>query len=864
MINKVKNENMRNSMDDYDINSHLYYIKINKNTKLEGLKEDSESQFLMELVNSITVDKEDNIGKELNKFFIQILPENKDGDVLKVNYALSKKIKDNLNKNKNEIKKLHEEYMTQIMNTKINQSFVLTRDTSEKLSLILSTIFKKIKKNSKFNKYEDLLQYISDYSLLSLGGVLEKYRDKSEALPSAYLYVESPSSIYNDDTENLKINNNEKLTSIPNSRISHAPNYNKNLFSKSVFLDINANIFYRFRELKSKNSIDVPLEVLILREKFERIKKLKLILKRNISNNELLLFEQNDIINYIFILFNLKWLFPFLIEIELDLTNESILKDQIILNNDKFRNFMKKANRNKKITNYQSEYKKKEFDLNKKSIFNEQNKINQTDDNELLSGSFSMISIKDNRDEEIKKQEDFLNKYMPSLEMIIIYWYFISKIDTLKTCNFTIPINLEDKILLMLKEQKIFLFDFNILSNLSSDKILDVTLDFNWLDNKLFQQVLNFLLKIDKMKTCRLSFFPSEEYFESQFLLNLLLNSDSSKGAHYRKDIRTNEDIDLFILRKLSEYFEININKFFFFFINRPTIKEISLIFDMPNLLHKIDYYELIIIKLIINMFIYIDKSGSNSYFGLESFTIIADNLFLDNKKHPFLNTFFDNMNIYKKKNLMLPKLTLKLKMAGLTNIYKIIPYHVNYLSLGTFDFESFEYFVEYITSAEFNIHSIIKSLQIGLSNCITSMDQCYDLLLKLLVEYPKNLEEISIYTNINTNYFYIKKLLEKTNYNKIEKIFIQFSKNSLKDKDLKNKYGRKLELLKDNRDNNFMNLFFVKINEKDKDKILRIMYKIGKKYNKNFMDCNIFLEMEKFLSQKDKKQVIIQYKQYY
>ena len=212
----------------------------------------------------------------------------------------------------------------------------------------------------------------------------------------------------------------------------------------------------------------------------------------------------------------------------------------------------------------------------------------------------------------------------------------------------------------------------------------------------------------------------------------------------------------------------------------------------------------------------------------------------------------------------MLPKLTLKLKMAGLTNIYKIIPYHVNYLSLGTFDFESFEYFVEYITSAEFNIHSIIKSLQIGLSNSITSMEQCYDLLLKLLVEYPKNLEEISIYTNINTNYFYIKKLLEKTNYNKIEKIFIQFSKNSLKDKDLKNKYGRKLELLKDNRDNNFMNLFFVKINEKDKDKILRIMYKIGKKYNKNFMDCNIFLEMEKFLSQKDKKQVIIQYKQYY
>ena len=106
-----------------------------------------------------------------------------------------------------------------------------------------------------------------------------------------------------------------------------------------------------------------------------------------------------------------------------------------------------------------------------------------------------------------------------------------------------------------------------------------------------------------------------------------------------------------------------------------------------------------------------------------------------------------------------------------------------------------------------------------------------------------------------------IKKLLDKTNYNKIEKIFLQFSKNSLKDKDLQLKYGKKLEALKDNRDNNFTELFFINHNEKIKDKILRIMYKIGKKYNKKFMDCNIFSEIEKFISQKDRKQVIIQYK---
>ena len=33
MINKDKNENVSNNMDDYDMNSYLYYIKINKKLK---------------------------------------------------------------------------------------------------------------------------------------------------------------------------------------------------------------------------------------------------------------------------------------------------------------------------------------------------------------------------------------------------------------------------------------------------------------------------------------------------------------------------------------------------------------------------------------------------------------------------------------------------------------------------------------------------------------------------------------------------------------------------------------------------------------------------------------------------------------
>ena len=869
MINQLKIENKKENIDDYN-KTYLRFIQINSKNKLEDLSDDMQNQILMDSVNSISVDKDENIGKELNKFFIKILPENKDSDVLKLNYVLSSRILENSNLNKNQIKTQYEEYMTQIMNIKINQSFILTREISEKLSFIFSNIFKKIKKKNKFKTYEDLIEHIKELAP-NFTGILEKFKEQNEISASSFIYVENPSNIYDDkailNNNKKKIIANDTLATEPSSRISTSINA-KNQFNKSVYLDINNTNnyynYYRFKEIKNNKKLDLPLEIFILKEKFENIKKLKLILKQNTNNNELLLFESKDIYNNIYILLNLKWLFPFLFEVELDLTNESILKDLVSTNNDKYKTLLKKAKRIKKTTYYQTEYKKRIFDVNKKTAFNEQknNLNNMNDENELLTGSFSMLSsAKDNKDEEKKKQDNFLNLYTSSLEMIIIYWYFISRIENVRNFYFTTPINYEKNILSMLKEKKITLFDFNILSNLSSDNIIEATLDFNSLDNKLFNQILVFLFKNLKMKNCRLSFFPSEEYFEPQFLYNLLLNSDNAKGLHYINTMRKNEETDLFLLRKLSEYFEFNINKFFSFFINNTSIKEFSLIFDIPNILNKINCYEIILIKLIINMLIYLDNPEKNNYSSLNSFTIIAENLFFDNRKHPFLNSFLNKINIFQNKNFLLEKFTLKLKMFGLTNIYKIIPYHVNYLSLGAFDLETFQYFVEYITSTEFNIHSEIKALQIDLGMNILSIEQCYDSLEKLLVEHPRNLEEISIYTYINTNYFYIKQLLEKTNYNKIEKIFIQFGKKSLEDPDLIKKYGRKLQNLKGNKDNNFIDLYFVKKNEKNKDKILRMMYKVGQKYNKLFMDCEIFLGIEKFISEKDKKQIIIQYK---
>ena len=836
---KERKEKEKNNIDDYDNDLCLHYIKIDNKNKIEEIEEDDINRKLMELVNSTYVDKDNEVGEEINKCFYNFLPDNKDGDVLKANFSLSQKIIEGVGKE--QIKKLHAEYMTTIMNSKINTEFVLTKDINEKLAVILSEIYHKIKKAKKINENEELMKHIMEKNF---SGILELYKDKKENNKHLSFIVENP-----DD------NNNSVLLSREGNRISRVIN-NSNALNRTVLFDDSACNRYCFREIK--NILQIPLEILILRERFENIKKLKLILKGNINiNNDLLLLDQKDKMNNNFILFNIQWLFPHLLEIELDLTNEYILKDEILSINNKYNQFLKKTKKNKVRTNLQSEYKKRVYDIHKKTVFNENNKF---DDFEIVSGSFSIVSsVKENKDEEIKKQENFIKKYMSSLEMIIIYWYFISNLKNITNINCTIPMNLEDKIIYMLKEKKIYLFEFNLLSNIKSDTLLNITLDFNSLDNKMFSQILSFLVKCQKMRSCHLSFFPPEEYFDPHFLLNLLLSSDKMKNEHYIKDIRIDESIDVFLLRKLSEFFEMNMMTFFVYFINNTKLIELSLIFDIPGILNKIDNYELIIIKLILNLLIHIDKT-SNTMISLNSLSIIADNLSFDNRKNPFLNHFFENINIFRRKDLNFKKLTFKVKMSKIPNIYRIIPYHVTYLSIGSFDMETLEYFVEYITSIEFNTHSEIKSLQITLGNTIINIEECFDLLEKLLVESPRTLEEIYIYTNLVTNYTYIKKLLEKTNYNRIENIFIQFNEKSLEDKDLKKKYGKNIKL-QDNKDKNFMDLYYVKRDEIKKQKILKIMYNIGKKYNPNFMDYYIFLEIEKFLGEKDKKKNIIQYK---
>ena len=160
MIKSSKNSDENNKNVNSDNNINLSYFKINKSSRMEELGDEID-QILLMSVNSISVDGGDNIGKELNKFFDKILPEN-NNDILKTNFDLSKTIRNLTKLTKTQKIKQHEEYMTYIMNSKIDHNFVLNKDINEKLGFIISMIFKKIKKEKKkkFNNIDELTFYI--------------------------------------------------------------------------------------------------------------------------------------------------------------------------------------------------------------------------------------------------------------------------------------------------------------------------------------------------------------------------------------------------------------------------------------------------------------------------------------------------------------------------------------------------------------------------------------------------------------------------------------------------------------------------------------------------------------------------------
>lgn len=907
-MNKSKEINDKNTKIEIDENNpdlgnYLNYLKINGQNKLEEIDNDAYIQQCIIFSSTLAQENENIIGVEINKFFNLILAENKEGEPLKVNIAIS---------NRNAKEKNINKQINEILNNKFTEELVLNDELSENLAIILTTIYQKIHNKYKFSSFNELVEQINNYNLFERD-ILKEYLITDEENRKKERLNNSP--VKPDYVINRFITNspNKIRKAQPNLTTSKlqikSPNRKKE----------KERIMYEFKPTKSDNDLPFPIEMLILKRKFHTIKKLKLIVSNSRSKKEKNIFDSDsfsdkdnsffnlsfssnlseknlkpkDVQNNIYVLLNLNWLFPHLIEIEIDLSNDNIVKDQISVYNSGLKYFSKLLRRNLKNTDYsQNKIKKINYDPLHGSIFDNYFQLEEEEE-EISNNSSESLSLKVNtvneeenmfgsnlennysnkkiynylEENQLNNFDSLINKYQYTFQMIILYAFFISKIPQLLFCNFTIPFNFENEILRMLQLHQIYLSDFNLLSFLSEAKMIRITIDFNCLDNKAFQEVLSLLFKNNDLRVCQLNFFPSENYFIPELLLKLLQDCNSnykiSSINKYDKIkfgiIEPHEDVDIFLFKKLSEYFEININKLFQAISIKSTVNELSLIFNIPSLLKKIDFYLMVILKFILNIIIAIDNMKLN----LSTFNLQTSNFFFDNNKYPFLEDFLDNIYIFLNNEIKISKLTCQMRFINIKNLYRIIPYHVTQLSLGELDLKTFIFLTKYLTSSNFSVHSKLGKLKINLSNTLLNIDECYEYLIKLLDEYPKGLKEIGINTHLKIKKEQIDFLLKKIDYNTIENIFLNFDKMSLEDAGFKTIKKDIYFINNDNiiKNDNYMKLFFVKRTHKSTTYIMsNIMYNLSLKYNKNFMDYNIFRTIEKFRCTKEEKEYIIRF----
>ena len=898
-----KNKQIDEDDNNSDTGNYLNYIKINGLDKLEEIDNDAYIQQCIMFSSALAQENENNIGQEINKFFNLILTENKEGEPLKVNIAISNRY----TKEKNVDKQIDF-----ILNTKFGSDIALNSEISENIAIILTTIYQKIQSKYKFNSFDELVNKINNYDT-STKDILRQYLITDEELKRRELLYSTPVKA------DYEIN--RFISSSPNKKRKSDPNNNdiikKNISTISQSKSKKEKIIYEFKEQESDKNFPFPIEMLILKQKFQMIKRLKLIISNSRSKNDKNIFDsdsfiegdnasfvnisfsssvseknlkQKDVQNIIFVLLNLNWLFPNIIEIEIDLSNDNIMKDQIGVYKSGLKFFSKILKRNLKNTDYsQNKIKKINYDPLHGSIFEnyfpvEDNveecssdsntsfslKVNSfpdLDENLINSENDNKVVYNYIEDTQYNSFDNLIKRFQCTFQMIIIYAFFISKIPKLFFCNFTIPFTFENEILRMLQIQQIYLPDFNLLSFLSDAKMIKITIDFNALDNKAFQEVLSLLFKNNNLSICQLNFFPSENYFIPELLLKLLQDCNSNykitSKSQFDKSIlgkiEPYEDVDIFLFKKLSEYFEININKLFQTISIRSTVKELSLIFNIPSLIKKMDFYIRVILKFIINIFIAID----NMKLTLSTFNLQTSNFFFDGIKYPFLDEFFGKLCIYSNHELILSKLTCQMKFKNITNIYRIIPYNVTQLSIGELDYQTFIHFTEYITSSQFSRHSQLYKLKLYLSNNLINIDECYEYLLRLITEYPKGLKEIGINTHFIIKKEQMDNLLKSVDYNTIESLYMNFNNQSLKDKgyELIKKdifFTNEINLLNEG---NYIKIYFTKRTNKSIVNIRdNIMTNLSLKYNKDFLDYDIFKSLERFICEKEKKKYVIQF----
>ena len=417
---------------------------------------------------------------------------------------------------------------------------------------------------------------------------------------------------------------------------------------------------------------------------------------------------------YLMPLLNIKWLFPNLIEIELDLI------EPLTLNNEEF-----------------------------------------------LPGK-CMKSLK-------KRKEKFL--------LMIFYCYFSSLSENLRALNIKMYDCYLIEIDYILKAMKILTNEFHLLSFFSKNFNLNkLSLEFNSLDSLTFEKIICIIHRNNYLFDINLTFFPPEEYFNLYNLSKIatILNVDLHNLTLNinRGSLITGMDSIIddgeFILNKIIDFFNKNMDRLLFVIRSRDEIINLSLNFNFPNLVSSNDKYINIFYKFFFNLF-YILEDPNNT---TETLKIKSSNIFFYPKRNHLIDHFLNNVNL--SSNRSLKNLNLNLKFFSVLNMENLFPKNLEYLSIGNLCLETFSNF-----SNVFNFHlKNLKYLKISINNIYFDLSNHISSIYRFFSSAkPKELEVIYFKSTLAFSNDEIIKIIDLINYDGIKKYKFKISKRNFNDK---------------------------------------------------------------------------------
>ena len=548
-----------------------------------------------------------------------------------------------------------------------------------------------------------------------------------------------------------------------------------------------------------KNTI--PNEMLLLMDVMQGIKRLNLYLKN---------YNKESLIPYLIILLNYDWLFPFVFEIDLDLSFEQFTNDIEKLYYQKEKNIYIKNRRNEYIIDESDNVDtslndivnlnliKKDIKLynknniipiRKESIKKNNNNINNRVNNAANSNNRIFNGIGRPRTvsglgpmqvgREISKIEENYIKILKNnnnvFDVLFCFHYLIKEVKYLKTISIKLPNGFIKENIDLIKMKNIpdiNAANINLFEYISLTTSLNtLKINFNSLEKLTFENVLYLFQNNANIRELRLNFFPDDnKTLTSENLIkiadecgvcNKILTSNRDKL--YLPIITNNEKI---IKQKLLEMFSTNLEKLFLLLQTKKNMEIIELIINLPLILYDNEGYHWTILKLLFNIIILLQKEK----FDLKEFKLILPFFNLDNRQFPIIGEFLDTINL-NTKNKFLKIFHFQASIQKLYNIKNLISYNLVSLNIGEIDLYTFKAFVDFYQSEEFLEKSQLKNLCIEFNKTIIKYKECKNDLNNFFSgKNPQYLTEISFKC-----YFHIKKkklneLFLNCNGNKIEK----------------------------------------------------------------------------------------------